>query len=833
MAATVKIIAHGNTTFEGLELENFATEDSLSELLKQFTTFSSKFDSNQNTSQKQETKSQTLLEKITTALTGGVAGATAAKVDTSQIRSNVSKLLEPALKMFVPFSGLLGNMISMTPEILAATAAFKIVSISLRAFQETLNFISRGISSIFLISGSFVNSIVSGKLALNDYTTAIQNGTKSIPIIGLFTQLLNEATTILVNWNNSLYDLVSIGANFNGSISSLVIGAADAGLSVDQFSKIVRDNVNSFATFGSIMNGVNTYTRVTRITMSDYSDQLAALGISFAQYSTELPRILGLFGAAAKAHGASDKDLAESAIELTKNFDAMAQLTGKTRDQQAADLEKLQTDAAWQQKIAGMNKDQQEKYIQVMNQLTQVNGEEYAQIFKTISLGMLPFDKNLQAILATTPGLEQGFHRMISAADSGTKGIQFQQQLNSISADMIQNAVNSGQDFSTAIKAASAGMAGVGADISKPLAYMMSHVQQFMENGVFNKAKYLEYMNTEAKRMTAENEISDNLSKFSNIIIVLREQIYENVIGPLANRIGPVLQKIIEQFKNHAGPLQKIMNTLTNLSDNFGKWIDKNSNKFGDWIGNFIDTVIKASIIFIDVIKLAYGITKFIIDNWGWIKWLLGVFAASVVLITGILGLKGLMLVLPLVTAGLHDFGFTLGSGVKLLKNLFGSEGIGSIVKKLAGGGSLLGKGAELTSIAGAGEIAETAVATEGGGAIASMLGLGAGEAAGAGALMAGEAAIPGPGWIALGVTAATLAGGAIWKHFSDQKKKEEDEKKRTPEAESLMRSHENQTNNLNDISSILQRMERHMANMDDSSSAGAKYQRQTRDALY
>lgn len=803
MASTVRIKTHGNTTLEGIELENFSTEETLAALLEQFKAFYAGFSTDRAETKVKTDKSQTRLEKLLSGVAGAGVGVGAAG-GAGKISDVVTKMIGPALNLFNPLANLLEDIGELTPEVLLAVAAFKLVSIGLSIFQGALNLISRSITSLFNIAGNLVGTFVSGKLALSDYISAIQRGTASIPIIGTFTSLVAEGTAVLETWNQSLYDLTKIGANFNGNITALIVGAADAGLSVEQFSRVVKENADNLATFGSVMEGVNTYTKVSKISMQEYSEQLAGFGISFAQYSEELPRLLGLFGASAKAHGASDKELAQSAIELTAQFDAMSQLTGKTRDQQATDLQKLTADAAWQQKLTTLTRDQQTGYLTSLNEIQSTMGEGYAELYKFSVLGIPPLNKELQVLLATTPGLSQQFSKITAAVQTGVKGAQLTSQLNNIAADMVASGIRAGQNYETVIKAATAGMSGTGADIAKAQQQLLANKQEFFRNGQFDEQLFRQRLDQISKNRAAQDKVTDNLTQFSNLITLLRDRIYTDIIGPFVEKIAPAVKAITQAFAQNQGPLQGIMDTVIKMVNNFGDWVLTHGDDIKKDVTDFIDVVGNVIGVTLDVVKVIWSITKVIVDNWNLIKW--GVLGLAAIVGVGVgIGLRWVIL-----------------TAVETLTEFVGAVRAATIA---IGGSSALG------GVGGA--VGETALAGEAVGG-ASILGLG-GEAAGAGglaALVGGEAAT-GIG-IPLAIATGAIGGGLLlWQHFAN-KKKEEQRRQENVEKQSYTQSSpvDDSVDHLQNINETLMNHGRILSKIAENTDMGAKFSKKTAGAL-
>ena len=91
MAATVRIKTHNNSTLEGLELENFSTEETLAALLEQFKAFSSGFTTASVQTNTKTDKVQTKLEKLVAGLTGTGVGAEAV-AGSNKVSDVVSKI---------------------------------------------------------------------------------------------------------------------------------------------------------------------------------------------------------------------------------------------------------------------------------------------------------------------------------------------------------------------------------------------------------------------------------------------------------------------------------------------------------------------------------------------------------------------------------------------------------------------------------------------------------------------------------------------------------------------------------------------------------------------
>ena len=178
---------NGNSTLEGLEVENFSTEETLVAILNLLIDFSTKVTADTKDTKNKTDKHQNALAKYFQSIVGGAVGGEAAA--NASGAGTISNILSPILQSFLPLGDFLIEIAELTPEILLAIVAFKAVTTVLHLFQAGLNLVSRTITSLFSVAGNLVGTLFSGKTAMNDYIAAIQRGTESIPIIGFFTKL--------------------------------------------------------------------------------------------------------------------------------------------------------------------------------------------------------------------------------------------------------------------------------------------------------------------------------------------------------------------------------------------------------------------------------------------------------------------------------------------------------------------------------------------------------------------------------------------------------------------------------------------------------------------
>ena len=156
----------------------------------------------------------------------------------------------------------------------------------------------------------------------------------------------------------------SVGASFGGSISAMNTAASGAGLTFDQFAGIIKNNAADLAVFGGStgegakrMANMAKELRKSNGALAGTQNDLARLGYSsedinagFAKYSAMMAKSGGL-------QGKSDIELAAGTANYLKQLDAVAKLTGQTKDAQEQENARRMADAKNRQMLARLGED--------------------------------------------------------------------------------------------------------------------------------------------------------------------------------------------------------------------------------------------------------------------------------------------------------------------------------------------------------------------------------------------------------------------------------------------------------------------------------------------
>ena len=538
--ANVRIISKGGT-LDGSELDNIASEETLLALLEQLKIING----NNTILKKDAVEGKTKTDKHFDTL-GKIIG---------QNKADTIKNIFSAVGGSRKGAGEDGEAFSMISKLIPELAELGIVISILDAAKNVFY----GLANT---SGMLAKAFMAGQSSFADYTKAVAEGLKNIPVIDNLFGLFAEGIGIVDSWNNKLFELNSVGAGFNNSLIEMRQFASDAGMSLEEYSKIIMSNASKFSLFGSVMEGVTVYNKVVAISMRDYTDQLSNMGISLSQYQNELPGILSLFGASMKARGTSDKELANSALILTGQFDAMSKITGQTREQQAADLQKMTADAAWQLKLTEMNTTEQEQQIAALSEIKSTMGETAAELYKMKVLGIVPLNKEMQLLMATVPGLDKQFSEMSELA---AKGKLTPEEMDRRVSEMVGSGLKAGKGLEQILRAATSGIGGTPETIAKIQAELMANKQEFYKNGVFDEQMFQQNIKKAREKAVQEDKISKSMAEFNSKIKILQDYFYSQILIPIMDRLQPVIDSIVKKFESNDGSIKNMVDGLVKI----------------------------------------------------------------------------------------------------------------------------------------------------------------------------------------------------------------------------------------------------------------------------
>jgi len=178
-------------------------------------------------------------------------------------------------------------------------------------------------------------------------TNPLMAGLSKIPGAG------NEVVASLKQSQSAFMDLSKVGAGFRGDLLGLSIAAANSRMTISEFADVIKRNSESLVGLGgSVTRGAEAFATLSKeFHDSPAADSLKLLGYTSKDLNEVLMVQMGSMRYTQKMDEAGKKQAVESATKLAEQMDEMARLTGKSREEQAAQMKKAQEDAQIEAKM--------------------------------------------------------------------------------------------------------------------------------------------------------------------------------------------------------------------------------------------------------------------------------------------------------------------------------------------------------------------------------------------------------------------------------------------------------------------------------------------------
>jgi uncharacterized membrane protein YgcG len=204
------------------------------------------------------------------------------------------------------------------------------------------------------VTGSFLGLAGSATNLINRFAgvgnslSAAAETMNAIPVVGgLLAGVFGAVAAAAEKQLGSFQALAGVGATFGGSMTAMTNAASGAGLTVDQFAKIVSSNGQAMAELGGTTeDGAKRFADLgKKMKQSGLGDELLRLGYSTEGINKGMAGYLATMGSSGRLQGASNTQLAQGAATYMKELDGLSKITGQNREDLAKEREKLAKDA--------------------------------------------------------------------------------------------------------------------------------------------------------------------------------------------------------------------------------------------------------------------------------------------------------------------------------------------------------------------------------------------------------------------------------------------------------------------------------------------------------
>ena len=163
----------------------------------------------------------------------------------------------------------------------------------------------------------------------------------------------------------------SVGANFGGNMRDLLKASGEAGLSLSEYTGIIKGNSEALMFLGgSVDEGAKRLAKLGKdIRNTPLAADLARLGFSTADINEGFADYSKMLARNGRLQGKSDADLIAGTSAYLKNLDAVSKLTGKSKEALQAEEDARQADAQYRIMMAKLDDEGQRNMKALMDSI--------------------------------------------------------------------------------------------------------------------------------------------------------------------------------------------------------------------------------------------------------------------------------------------------------------------------------------------------------------------------------------------------------------------------------------------------------------------------------
>jgi len=245
----------------------------------------------------------------------------------------------------------------------------------------------------------------------------------------------------------SYREISASGTNFSGSLTDMRLAAANAYLTLDQFTDIVKHNSATLANMGGTVNdGAIAFSRLqNQILRSDLGNQLMGLGLSAEDVGQGMLTFIAATGGRSREELANTGEITRATGDYLTELDKLTQFTGTSRKEQEEIQKRASTNGAYQLALSNMSERDRAKAAAGLA-MAATQGQGAMDHFMAKVAGLPDITKESQQYAGMFPDAAAGISGVADAAIDTTKSMKDVENAFGSANEGFVNGVNGSQD---------------------------------------------------------------------------------------------------------------------------------------------------------------------------------------------------------------------------------------------------------------------------------------------------------------------------------------------------------------------------------------------------
>jgi hypothetical protein len=402
--------------------------------------------------------------------------------------------------------------------------------------------------------GTAMMTIPGPAMAVGAVLTAVGTG---LTLFGGVTKEVAEKVlpflkTELENNIKSFQSLTASGALFGNGISGMIKTAGNAGLTLVQFDRVVKENRESLATLGGVGAGsiaLSNNLKKANETIPNFKNQMLNLGFGFEEQAGLMATVMSNMQRMGRT---ADAGLVASATaDYARNLRVIANITGEDAKKKEEEVRQQSAQVEFRRKLMEIEKEHPGASQRILQQMQMLTPQMQKNVMEQMTLGRTVNETG--AILESQSGsFRDGVKGFVDAAKSGMTDQEGTQVLIGKAMDGFKEEVGSGKFAGIGM----AGMAGHLGDLNKALSETILYSDKVTEANVkASQAAAAAQQQTADKQTVAANKVIEVNQKMA---IAIQQQILDSdVMGTYAEAVEDATNAMLDMIKKFTGNRDK------------------------------------------------------------------------------------------------------------------------------------------------------------------------------------------------------------------------------------------------------------------------------------
>lgn len=382
---------------------------------------------------------------------------------------------------------------------------------------------------------NFAQTMISGSGQASNFFGTFAKFSGPVGLVATGFQLVASAQEAMLR---SYQEMSGVGVNFGGSLTSMKIQTQAMGLTMDDFAALVKKNSEAMSKMGGgVSDNADAFTKLsTAMYRSDVRGNLQALGYTTAQINQGMIDYIATTGGRTKAEMANTTALIKNSGEYLTELDLLAQVTGKSREQQAEQLKAQMNNAAFQNYLSTLDEEARKRANERMAAALALGGKGAADALMYKIMGMPPLTKEAQMFTAMGGKAVNAIDQMANGIKNGTGNVD--REIAELTFGLAERGAQLGNQLGSALIA-------TGGEIGKFASLSLAAQTDLRNKGIKSQTDYENYLAKLRKDQTDRDTEAKDAADAQAEINRLGQQLLKDLI-PLFRALQPHLTAFIK-----------------------------------------------------------------------------------------------------------------------------------------------------------------------------------------------------------------------------------------------------------------------------------------------